>query len=145
MTLGQPLTDQDRKDWLEALRDHETAQPSDPNAPPHLVMTCSALKRHYRDVLREGGVHAGNLRVRFVFLHAPEEVLVERAARRKGHFAGANLVHSRFEALERPESEEGDVLVVGMAGRGVEDVDREVENKVREVMMEDDGSYLRVL
>ena len=48
-------------------------------------------------------------------------------------------MHSQFEALERPESEEGDVLVVGVAGRGVEDVEREVENKVREVMMENDG------
>ncbi|KAK0753534.1 hypothetical protein B0T18DRAFT_434266 [Schizothecium vesticola] len=113
MSLGQTLTDQDRKDWLEALRDHETAQASGPNAPPHLAKTCSALKRHYRDVLREGGLG--------------------RAAKRKGHFAGANLVHSQFEALERPGREERDVIVVG------------VQMMVWEVMMEDYGSYLKVL
>ena len=48
MSRGEPLTDADREGWLEALRDHETVQPSDPNALPHLVITCSALKRHYR-------------------------------------------------------------------------------------------------
>ncbi|KAK1758784.1 putative gluconokinase [Echria macrotheca] len=145
MSRGEPLTDADRAGWLEALRDHETVQPSDPSSSPHLVMTCSALKRHYRDVLREGGERAGNLRIRFVFLDAPEEVLVRRAAERKGHFAGPNLVHSQFAVLERPGEDEGDVLVVRTDGRGIEDTEREVGIRVREAMMEDDGSYLRLL
>jgi len=145
MSRGEPLTDADREGWLEALRDHETVQPSDPNAPPHLVMTCSALKRYYRDLLREGGEHAGNLRIRFVFLDAAEEVLVKRAAERKGHFAGPNLVHSQMEALEMPGEDEGDVIVVDVGDRGVDAVVREVQNRVKEDMMEDDGSYLRLL
>jgi gluconokinase len=145
MSRGEPLTDEDREGWLEALRDHETAQPSDPGVPPHLVMTCSALKRHYRDVLREGGVHAGNLRIRFVFLDAPEEVLVKRAAERKGHFAGPNLVHSQFAVLETPADDEGDVITVDVVDREVDAVAREVQNRVKEAMMQDDGSYLRVL
>lgn len=145
MTRGEPLTDADHEGWLEALRDHETAVPSDPKAPPHIVMTCSALKRHYRDV-REGGEHAGNLRIRFVFLKAPEDVLVRRAAARKGHFAGSNLVHSQFEALEMPKEDEEDVLVVDVSdGRSIEDVQRDVQIHVRQAMMEEDGSYLRVL
>jgi gluconokinase len=127
MSRGEPLTDADRQGWLEALRDHETAVPSDPKAPPHLLMTCSALKRHYRDVLREGGQHARNLRIRFVFLEAPEEVLARRAAQRKGHFAGPNLVHSQFEALEKPGEDEPDVLVVDVSDdRSIEDVLRDV-------------------
>ena len=145
MTRGEPLTDVDRKGWLEALRDHESAQPSDPNGPPHLIMTCSALKRQYRDVLREGALHAGDLRIRFVFLDAPEAVLMRRAAERKGHFAGPQLVRSQLEALERPGEDEDDVLVVDTADRGIDDTVRDVQNKVKEHMMQDDGSYLRVL
>ncbi|KAM7216801.1 P-loop containing nucleoside triphosphate hydrolase protein [Rhypophila decipiens] len=143
MSRGEPLTDSDRAGWLEALRDHETAIPPEGES-PHLVMTCSALKRHYRDVLREGAKNAGSLRIRFVFLDAPEEVLVQRAGLRQGHFAKANLVHSQFEALERPDGEK-DVVVVGVDGRSIEDTERDVEKHVREVMMCDDGSYLRVL
>ena len=164
MTRGDPLTDKDRQGWLEALRDHETAAPPQDSS-PHLVMTCSALKRHYRDVLREGAQNAGNLRIRFVFLDAPEEVLTKRAAERKGHFAGPQLVRSQFEALERPdgkdarwdlnvdgdsEEEEGrDQRVEGVlrAGRekrdGVEepdvvviDVDRPLEDVERDVKLQ---------
>ena len=142
MSRGEPLNDDDRAGWLEALRDHETVRPPAGES-PHLVMTCSALKRHYRDVLREGGEHAGNLRIRFVFLDAPEELLVRRAGLRQGHFAKANLVHSQFEALERPDEEE-DVIVVDV-DRDIEDTERDVSIKVREAMTQDDGSYLRLL
>ncbi|KAK3389858.1 P-loop containing nucleoside triphosphate hydrolase protein [Podospora didyma] len=148
MSRGEPLTDADRAGWLQALAEHETAHP--PSFPPssklpHMVMTCSALKKHYRDVLREGGAEAKNLRIRFVFLDGPEALLARRAAERKGHYAGANLVRSQFEALERPNSEdEPDVLVVDV-DRPLEDTMRDVMNKVKEAMMRDDGSYLKVL
>lgn len=145
LSRGESLTDEDREGWLEALGDHETAQPSSPNVPPHLVMTCSTLKRHYRDVLREGGVYTGNLRIRFVFLDAPEGVLVKRTAEMKGHFAGPNLVHSQFAVLERPDEDEGDVIVVDVTDRPLDAVEMEVQNRVKEEMMMDDGSYLRVL
>ncbi len=173
MAHGEPLTDADCESWLEALRDHETSLPSgfrspssscsDSSAastptsqfrPPHLIMTCSALKQHYRDILREGGEHAANLCIRFVFLEAPEHVLAQRAAERKGHCAGPELVKSQFMALEVPteEERERDVLVVGTEGREVEDTIREVRNRVREAMMEtmmesedDDEGYLALL
>ncbi|KAK3312523.1 P-loop containing nucleoside triphosphate hydrolase protein [Apodospora peruviana] len=143
MSRGEPLTDDDRAGWLEALRDHETAQPPAGES-PHLVMTCSALKRHYRDVLREGGERAGNLRIRFVFLDGHEEVLTRRAAERKGHFAGANLVCSQFAALERPADDETDVLTVDV-DRPIEDTEREATNRIKEEMTHDDGSYLKLL
>ncbi|KAK3688806.1 hypothetical protein B0T22DRAFT_162214 [Podospora appendiculata] len=142
MSRGEALTDEDRAGWLEALRDHETAQPPAGES-PHLVMTCSALKRHYRDVLREGGAHAGDLRIRFVFLDAPEEVLTRRAAARKGHYAGANLVHSQFVALERPGPDEKDVVTVDV-DRPIEDTVRDVIVSVKGTMMQDDGAYLRL-
>lgn len=142
MASGHPLTDQDREGWLKALKEHETAQPAKGES-RHLVVTCSALKKHYRDVLRQGGEQAGNLRVRFVLLDAPEEVLTERAKKRKGHFAGAELVRSQMEILERPDDEEKDVLVIDV-NRDVGDVERDAEIKVREMMGQDDNSFLPV-
>ena len=150
MSRGEPLTDADRAGWLEALRDHETAQPpggsgDDRESAGHLVMTCSALKRHYRDVLREGGARARNLRIRFVMLDAPQDELERRAAARKGHFAGPELVRSQLQALERPSADEPDVIIVDTAARDIEATEREVRVRVREKMMRDDGSYLKLL
>lgn len=134
MHHGQPLTDEDRQGWLEALRDHEAAQPAGPGAASrHLVMTCSALKRHYRDILREGSEQARNLRVRFVYLDAPEDVLTRRAAARQGHFAGSDLVRSQFESLEPPEVDERDVVTINV-DRPVEEVEEDALEHVRDVL-----------
>ncbi|KXX76624.1 putative gluconokinase [Madurella mycetomatis] len=144
MSQGRPLTDADRHVWLLALRDHVTAQPqTSPQQSRHQVITCSALKRRYRDVLRRSAQDAGNLRVRFVFLDVDEHVLRERAAQRKGHFAGEELVASQMEALEHPgEEDEADVIVVRVEGdRPVDETVRAVEVRVREEMGSDDGSF----
>lgn len=136
MSRGEALTDADRADWLEALRDHESIQ-TPPGKAPHLVMTCSALKRKYRDLLRAGSAHAGNLQIRFVFLDAPEEVLVKRAAERKGHFAGPNLVHSQFRDLERPGPDEPDVITVDV-NRPMDETENDVLAKI-EGMLQKEG------
>ncbi|KAH7245423.1 P-loop containing nucleoside triphosphate hydrolase protein [Fusarium tricinctum] len=135
MSHGQPLTDEDRYGWLQALHEHATHHPIGPGT-EHLVVTCSALKREYRDILREGTENAGDLRVHFLHLDAPEEVLKERAAARKGHFAGAALVHSQFEVLERPQEDEKDVLTVSVDQK-VEDVQKEALRRVRELFEDD--------
>jgi gluconokinase len=137
ISRNQPLTDADRAAWLRALRAHASAPPPADAPSPHFVVTCSALKRQYRDVLREGGQGRDDVRVRFVFLDVDEEVLRQRARERTGHFAGEGLVGSQMEALERPgEGEvEGDVLVVGVGrGRGVRETVGEVVRGVRGVM-----------
>ncbi|RKL15108.1 hypothetical protein BFJ70_g15569 [Fusarium oxysporum] len=135
MSHGQPLTDQDRYGWLQALHEHATHHPIGPGT-EHLVVTCSALKRQYRDMLREGSDKAGDLRVHFLHLDAPEEVLTKRAAARKGHFAGPALVHSQFEVLERPTEDEKDVLIVSV-DQSVEDVHREALERVKELLDDD--------
>lgn len=132
MKASIPLTDVDRAGWLATLRDYETTSPTS------LVMTCSALKRAYRDILRVGGGGDG-INVRFIFLDAPEEELTRRAAERKGHYAGPGLLKSQFEALERPGEDEGDVYVVGTVGRRVEGTVGEVKGVVRGVMREVEG------
>ncbi|KAK4180630.1 P-loop containing nucleoside triphosphate hydrolase protein [Triangularia setosa] len=143
MSRNEPLTDADREGWLQALREHESAVPKDGDS-RHLIMTCSALKRRYRDILRRGGQEAGDLRIRFVMLDAKPEPLKKRAEARKGHFAGKGLVDSQFEALERPGEDEKDVLIVNVEGE-LEDTKREVEKRVREVMGMEDGSFVQVL
>jgi gluconokinase len=134
MSRGEALTDEDRADWLEALRDHESVPP-EPGKAPHLVITCSALKKAYRDLLREGSNQASNLRIRFVFLDAPEEVLVERATNRKGHYAKAALVHSQFEILERPGGE-ADCITVDV-NKPMEETEKEVLDKVEALLKKD--------
>lgn len=134
MSRGEALTDEDRADWLAALRDHESVPP-EPGKAPHLVITCSALKKAYRDLLREGANQANNLRIRFIFLDAPEEVLVERATNRKGHYAKANLVHSQFEVLERPDGEPDSIIVD--VNRPMEETERDVLEKVEAMLKKD--------
>jgi gluconokinase len=135
MSHGEPLTHQDRFGWLQALREHTIHHPKGPGT-DHLVVTCSALKRQYRDLLRQGSEDAGDLRVHFLHLDAPEEVLTQRAAARKGHFAGSSLVHSQFEALERPGKDEKDVLTVSV-DQTVDEVQKEALRRVTELLDED--------
>lgn len=90
MSAGTPLDDRDRHPWLEAigawLREHD-----DTGA----VMSCSALKRRYRDQLRH---HAA--RVELVHLHGSPEIIARRQASRPGHFMPASLLASQFATLE---------------------------------------------
>jgi gluconokinase len=98
MASGVPLTDDDRAGWLRALavRIREARA-----AGAGVVMTCSALKRSYREVLR---AEANELR--FVFLRGPRALIAERLARRRGHFMPASLLDSQFATLEEPSPDE---------------------------------------
>ena len=99
MARGEPLDDADRTPWLAAVAGWMASH-------PHDVVACSALKRSYRDRLRQGDPLA-----RFVLLDPPEPVLRGRLARRKGHFMPAALLASQLATLEPPDSDE-DALVI---------------------------------
>ncbi|MCW4352018.1 gluconokinase [Hoyosella sp. YIM 151337] len=103
MSAGIPLGDDDRTPWLRAIRDWITDRAE---AGENVVLTCSALKRSYRDVLREA-----NARVRFVFLHGPAPVVAERIGQRSGHFMPPSLLNSQFGDLEPLQSDEDGVTV----------------------------------
>lgn len=94
MHAGTPLTDQDRWPWLQALRGViEQALADQAGA----VVTCSALKRAYRDVL------AGGLsNVHYVHLTGDPDVLAARLASRRGHFMNPALLDSQIATLEAP-------------------------------------------
>jgi len=103
MTAGHPLDDHDRHPWLEAIGAW-LAEHADQGG----VMSCSALKRRYRDHLRR---HAHG--VEFVHLHGTREVITRRQASRPGHFMPASLLTSQFATLEPLEPDEhGEVIDV---------------------------------
>ncbi|NDV88385.1 AAA family ATPase [Aurantimonas aggregata] len=103
MTTGHPLDDADRAPWLAEIRDWITAQAA---AGRSTVLTCSALKHRYRDVLRESGA-----RVRFVALTADPALVASRLEHRSGHYMPATLLQSQFDALEPLGPDEDGVTV----------------------------------
>jgi gluconokinase len=103
MHAGVPLDDADRLPWLRTVAAWIGAREADGRS---CVLTCSALRRAYRDVLREG--HPS---VRFVHVTASPEVLGERLARRTGHFMPASLLDSQLATLEGLQPDEAGVTV----------------------------------
>ncbi|RIJ52885.1 gluconokinase [Clavibacter lycopersici] len=103
MTAGTPLTDDDRWPWLRAMRDWMT---SEAEAGRSTVVTCSALKRSYRDLLgeAEGEVH-------LVQLTGDTELILERMKTRSGHFMPASLLPSQISTLEPLADDEHGLLV----------------------------------
>jgi len=98
MSRGIPLDDTDRGSWLPALRTRlETAVASGES----IVMTCSALKRRYRDVLRQAD--AGLL---FIHLVGERDLIASRLSNRRGHFMPATLLDSQLDELEPPGTDE---------------------------------------
>ena len=99
MTAGVPLTDDDRRGWLIAiaarLRDAKRAGVG-------LVVSCSALKQSYRDLLRS----VGEADVRFVYLAGGRALIAERLAQRRGHFMPPSLLESQLAILEEPSPDE---------------------------------------
>ncbi|KAI0972546.1 thermoresistant gluconokinase [Xylaria arbuscula] len=114
MANGIPLTDADRWDWLTLLREESLRQLA--SGAEGVVLTCSALKRKYRDVIRVAPYFTHDVQLHFIYLHAPESVLLERVSHREGHYMGANMVRSQFEILEPPTAEETDVISVDVSG-----------------------------
>lgn len=132
MANGIPLTDADRWDWLTALRNESLHRLTAGSR--GVVLTCSALKRKYRDVIRVAPYYDQNVLVHFIYLHATEEVLLQRVGARKDHYMGANMVHSQFDILEQPALEETDVITVDVSGT-IDQVEREALARVEGVMM----------
>jgi gluconokinase len=122
MAAGIPLTDDDRQGWLLAIaaRLREAKR-----AGMGLVVSCSALKRRYRDLLRS----EGDPDVRFVHLAGRRALIADRMANRSGHFMPASMVDSQFAILEEPApdehawvsdiSEPPDVIVADLVSRTV--------------------------
>ncbi len=112
MAAGTPLTDEDRAPWLATIRDWISAT----DGPA--VLTCSALRRRYRDTLREA-----HSRVRFLHLDGGIEAVGERMAARKDHFMPVSLLVSQVATLEPLDPSE-DGVTVSIAGNPEQIVER---------------------
>ncbi|GHF18852.1 gluconokinase [Pseudolysinimonas yzui] len=100
MAAGIPLTDADRAPWLDRIA-AELDRP--------VVITCSALKRSYRDRLRAAAPD-----LVLVYLHGSPELLAARMAQRDGHFMPPSLLESQLATLEEPSADE-DAIPVDVA------------------------------
>ncbi|MBW8285604.1 MAG: AAA family ATPase [Rhizobium sp.] len=118
MARGTPLTDDDRWPWLDIIGAEMAASLARGEG---IVVSCSALKKVYRDRLRAatGGV------LRFVYLHGSRNLLTERMGARTGHFMPPSLLDSQLATLEVPTGEPGVVTV---------DIDQSVEGIVGDAM-----------
>ena len=103
MSSGQPLTDDDRKPWLQAIAEWVAKQSQSEECG---IITCSALKRSYRDSIIN---HHDTVRV--VYLKCSEEVIRSRLKMRENHFMPAGLLKSQFDILEEPIAEEHPITV----------------------------------
>lgn len=101
MHSGHPLDDADRWPWLARIAEWVDERLDTGSGG---VITCSALKRKYRDVMRRDGVV-------FVYLHGTHEQIALRLAARHGHFMPAALLDSQFADLEEPASDENSIRV----------------------------------
>ncbi|WP_344569793.1 gluconokinase [Streptomyces axinellae] len=101
MSAGIPLTDEDRAPWLASMADW-LSQHTGSGA----VLVCSALKRRYRDRLRQA-----SSRLFFLHLDGSYELIAGRLAGREGHFMPAGLLRSQFEALEPLAADEPGAVV----------------------------------
>ena len=96
MARGVPLTDADRAGWLDAVAGLLAEA-----GPAGVVVSCSALRRRYRDRLRAAAPD-----LHFVHLHGAREVLEQRLAARTGHYMPASLLQSQLDTLEPPQDDE---------------------------------------
>lgn len=115
MAAGIPLTDEDRLPWLAAIADDVEERIG---AGRPVVVTCSALRRRYRDVLRRDDLV-------FVHLAGSREVVAGRLASRLNHFMPTTLLDSQFDALEPLGPDERHVTV---------DVGRAPEEEIAEIV-----------
>jgi gluconokinase len=112
MHAGIPLTDEDRAPWLQSLRKAIAGWLA---AGENVVLTCSALKAAYREILLVSE------EVQFVYLRGSFELIAARLASRRGHYMNPNLLRSQFDTLEEPK----DTLTID-AGLPVQQIVEEI-------------------
>lgn len=118
MSAGHPLNDEDRAGWLGTLGAEMAKALANGE---HPVLTCSSLKRIYRERLRSAVPGLG-----FVFLELTKEMATERCSHRPGHFMPASLVDSQFATLEAPYGEDRTLVVD--ASQPVDDIGTQASN-----------------
>ena len=96
MSSGVALTDSDRQDWLNTITQLLNKLTNNQH---NAIISCSALKQHYREQLQ---VHPTD--IQFVYLRASEQVIQQRLKARLNHFMHSDLLPSQFDSLEEPDN-----------------------------------------
>ena len=117
MRSGTPLTDDDRRPWLQAIAAEIDQQRA---AHKRIVIACSALKRDYRTILI-----GERTDVRLIYLKGSRDLILSRLAPRKDHYFPASLLDSQFAALEEPDATEHALVVT---------IDKDVDAIVDEIV-----------
>ncbi len=119
MSNGIPLGDEERKPWLNQVRDAASKSASQNQS---IVIACSALKKKYRDRIR-----TGNPGLRFLFLHGRQALILQRIQERSGHFMREEMLASQFMDLEKPNGE-ADVITI--------DIEQSIEEVVESALLQ---------
>lgn len=121
MASGHALNDEDRKPWLHALNDAAFAMQRTNKVS---LIVCSALKKQYRDMLREG-----NHCLHFLYLKGDYALIENRLKERKGHFFKPQMLITQFETLEEPTNDEPDVYEIDI----LPSLDNVIENVINTI------------
>ena len=121
MASGHALNDEDRKPWLHALNDAAFAMQRTNKVS---LIVCSALKKQYRDMLREG-----NHCLHFLYLKGDYALIESRLKERKGHFFKPQMLITQFETLEEPTNDEPDVYEIDISPS----LDNVIENVINTI------------
>ena len=119
MSNGAPLTDADRWAWLDLLREESLRALTTSSGGTYgsgVIVTCSALKRSYRDIFRKILSSNPTVKVHFIFLSARKDLLVDRVRARRNHYMKEHMVETQIECLEMPQGDEVDVVSVDTFG-----------------------------
>lgn len=119
MSSGISLSDEDRTPWL--VKCHEWLQKCEQEQHGKGILTCSALKRKYRDILK-GGIKSPFY---FVYLTIDQKILLQRIEHRQGHFMPPSLLSSQLETLEPPQQDESFISI---------DMSHSVEKAVQDII-----------
>lgn len=122
MASGQPLNDEDRLPWLQKIRDEIDRRLA---ITTPTVMTCSALRRSYREILQRD-----REAVAFVYLHGERDALFNRLLSRPDHFFKPELLDSQLATLEPPRSNEAITLSINMP------LEAQVEQVIRQANLQ---------
>ena len=109
MSAGIALEDADRWPWLDRIASYLANSEQNPQGTAGAIVSCSALKRSYRDRIRH---QAGA--VLFLFLDGSPELIRQRMQERKGHYMQAGLLDSQLQTLEKPGADESDVITLNI-------------------------------
>lgn len=133
MSRGEPLTDDDRWDWLKTLSVEAATKAinSDSNV---AVVSCSMLKKVYRDYIKtsaSSGHKDADISFRFIFLYTSFDELLKRVGQRQNHFMKSDMVKSQYDIMEIPQNSElvangGEALPVDTSGKTPDTIYQEI-------------------